>query len=410
MKVIILAEHFDPLIGGATHLTKKIVAGIAQQEHEVTLIVPNSGTTQLEKDNSTYPYQLVKIGIEVEIGDRKRFVRGRRKKFALDVDAYLKALPEAERPDVLVVMTGLYLLRHVDLAYFRKQGIKVLANHLNIPPQEAGLSWEGDSFLRRFKDQFRLKLIGWINARRVAHHEADAYSVISEHTKNLLQSIIGKREVKVIPLGCEFTGFLPQEPGTGFQKPIRILTAGGINPSKNQHIIPEIAAKLVEEGIDFVWHIIGPIRNQAYADYFLAEIDRYALGERIVFVPGMPKDELMGYYEQTDIYIQTSLEEGFCMTALDAILYGLPLIGSVAGAIPAFIEEGRGILVENKAPAYVEAIRKVIAQPSDYGLGPDKIPKIVEKYSWEANAQAYIDIFEQLSASHASTSTLETAQ
>lgn len=408
MKITILAEHFDPLIGGATHLTKEIVAGIAQKEHAVTLIVPNSGTTELEKDDTTYPYQLVKIGIEVEIGDRKRFVRGRRKQFALDVDAYLKALPE--RPDVLVVMTGLYLLRYVDLAYFRKQGIKVVANHLNIPPQEAGLSWEGDSFTTRTKDQLRLKLIGWINARRVAHHEADAYTVISDHTKNLLQSIIGKREVTVIPLGCEFTGFLPKEPGVALGKPIRILTAGGINPSKNQHIIPEIAAKLMAEGVDFVWHIIGPIRNQRYADYFLAEIERHALGERIVFVAGMPKAELMSYYEETDIYIQTSLEEGFCMTALDAILYGLPLIGSVAGAIPEFIEDGRGIFVENKAPAYLAAIRKIIANPGDYGLGPDKIPAIVKKYSWEGNAQAYIDIFEQLSASHASSSKLETAR
>ncbi|MFK7924962.1 MAG: glycosyltransferase family 4 protein [Bacteroidia bacterium] len=407
MKITILAEHFDPLIGGATHLTKKIVAGIAEKEHAVTLIVPNSGTTELEKDDRSYPYQLVKIGIEVEIGDRNGFVRGRRKQFALDVDAYLKALPDAEKPDVLVVMTGLYLLRHIDIPFYRKQGIKVVANHLNIPPQEAGLSWEGDTFMTRFKDQLRLKLIGWINARRVAHHEADAYTVISDHTKNLLQSIIGQREVTVIPLGCDFTGFLPKEPGTVSSKPIRILTAGGVNPSKNQHIIPEIAAKLMAEGVDFVWHIIGPIRNQRYADYFLAEIERHALGERIVFVPGMPKAELMSYYEQTDIYIQTSLEEGFCMTALDAILYGLPLIGSVAGAIPEFIEDGRGILVENKAPAYLAAIRKIIAHPGDHGLGPDKIPGIVKKYSWEGNAQAYIDIFETLS--HASPSKLETA-
>ena len=58
----------------------------------------------------------------------------------------------------------------------------------------------------------------------------------------------------------------------------------------------------------------------------------------------MPKAELMTWYEKSDLYVQTSLEEGFCMTALDAVLYQLPLIGFRTGAIPEFIEEGKGIL------------------------------------------------------------------
>ncbi|MEL6592239.1 MAG: hypothetical protein AAFQ68_19235, partial [Bacteroidota bacterium] len=88
--------------------------------------------------------------------------------------------------------------------------------------------------------------------------------------------------------------------------------------------------------------------------------------------------------------------------ALDAILYGLPLIGSVAGAIPEFIEDGKGILVKNDAKAFLNAIRKVIASPADYGPSREQIPAIVEKYSWEGNTQAYIDIFNQLYTTDAS--------
>ncbi|MEL6649657.1 MAG: glycosyltransferase family 4 protein [Bacteroidota bacterium] len=402
MKIIILAEHFDPLVGGATHLTKKIVAGIAEGEHDVMLIVPHSGSTDLVHDNETYPYQLVKIGIEVDLDDRKRFVRGRREQFAHDVDSYLKALPKAQKPDLIVIMTGLYLLRHVDVPFYRQQGIKVVANHLNLPPQESALSWQGDRLLSRIKDKLRLQLIKWINARRAAHHQFDAYTVISEHTKDLLQEIIGSKEVTVIPLGCEYTGFEPASRNAQLDTPIRILTAAGINPSKNQHIIPWVAKQLQVDGVDFVWHVIGPIRNQPYADHFQAEMQRFALGERLVFIPGMPKADLMKYYEEADIYVQTSLEEGFCMTALDAILYGLPLIGSVAGAIPEFIEDGKGILVKNDAKAFLNAIRKVIASPADYGPSREQIPAIVEKYSWEGNTQAYIDIFNQLYTTDAS--------
>ncbi|MEL7339212.1 MAG: glycosyltransferase family 4 protein, partial [Bacteroidota bacterium] len=199
-----------------------------------------------------------------------------------------------------------------------------------------------------------------------------------------------------------YTGFEPASRNAQFDTPIRILTAGGINPSKNQHIIPWIAAQLQAKGLEFVWHVIGPIRNQPYADHFQAEMQRHALGERLVFVPGMPKAELMKYYEKADIYVQTSLEEGFCMTALDAILYGLPLIGSVAGAIPEFIEDSRGILVENKAEAFLQAIRKVITSPDSYGSAPKQIQTIVEKYSWKGNTQAYIDVFNQLYAPNAS--------
>ena len=408
MKILILAEHFDPLLGGATHLTKQIVAGIAEQEHEVTLIVPNSGKTTTDKDDTTYPYQLVKIGIEVDIRDRKGFVRGKRKEFALDVDQYIKNALLTEKPDVLVVMTGIYLLRHLDFPFYRQQGIKVIANHLNIPPQECALSWKGDELLSYLKDRIRVKGIEYINAKRIAYHDFDAFTVISEHTKNLLSKIIGHQDITVIPLGCEFTGYLPPERSNEPIEQYKILTAGGVNTSKNQHIIPEIAAKLTEDGVNFIWHVIGPDRNSRYTAYFQEQIRKWGMEERVIFIPGIPKAELMTYYEQADIYVQASLEEGFCLTALDAILYGLPLIGSVAGAIPEFIRDGKGLLVENKPQAFYKGIRRVMANLADFGIDASKVPGIAQKYSWQANAKAYIQVFEQLTQADAQPETLET--
>ena len=399
MKIIFLAEHWDPLLGGATHLTKKIIEGIAGLTEEVSLIVPNSSSNETEIDTSNYPFTVIKIGVGVDITDRTAFRGKKRAEFAKKTDAYLKGLTDEQLPDVLQIMTGMYLLRWVDVPYLKKKGVKTVANLLNIPPEESGLSWPGDRQISYLKDKLRLQLVKWVNKKRIIHQEFDAYTVISNHTKNQLANYIGKnKDIKVIHLACEWTGYEPDLSNNKDAVTTSLLTVGGINPSKNQHFVPQIARMLKDDGVPFTWHVIGPDRNLRYTSFLTNQISKLGVDKEVTFIPGLPKNELMEYYKTADIYVQPSKEEGFCMTALDAVLYGLPLVGSTTGAIPEFIQEGTGVLVQNSPDAYYKAIKKILADPESYISSQERIRHIGETYTWAANASDHVELYNELLA------------
>jgi len=62
-------------------------------------------------------------------------------------------------------------------------------------------------------------------------------------------------------------------------------------------------------------------------------------------------EQLREYYKKADIFAMPSTIESFGIALLEAMNYGLPLIGSNAGGIPEVIEDGKnGFLIEPKKP------------------------------------------------------------
>ena len=48
----------------------------------------------------------------------------------------------------------------------------------------------------------------------------------------------------------------------------------------------------------------------------------------------MPDERLAALYASSDLFVLPSRHEGFGMAYAEAIAYGLPVIGTTAGAIP----------------------------------------------------------------------------
>ena len=398
MTVLFVAEHWDPLLGGATHLTKTIVKEIANEIDLVYLLVPNSNSNSVEASVWERGIHLIKLPVLVDIRDRKHFRGAKRRNFAKSVDSYLKSNLDVMAPCIIHIMTGMYLLRWLDISYYQEKGIKCIANILNVPPEESGKSWKGDNFILYYRDRIRLLLVKWVNRRRIRYHDFDAYTAISDHAGKLLSAIV-TGPIKVIPLGGD-SDLLHNRKNSGIDskagRSIGILTAGGINPSKNQELIPKIASLLQQNNLKFTWHVIGPIRNQRYADFVKRLIKEYDLCSNVYLIPGMPKGELMEYYQKADLYVQPSKEEGFCMTALDAILSGLPVVGSDTGAIAELIQDGCGELTELSANAYYLSICRILDQFENYKYDRTQLKRISEKYTWRNNTARHIELYNSL--------------
>jgi len=109
---------------------------------------------------------------------------------------------------------------------------------------------------------------------------------------------------------------------------IRIVTVGRLSEEKGQDIIPDIAAELRKSGIHFRWYLVGDGKLRSKIE---SKCSEYAVEENIVFLGTQANP--YPFLKEADLYVQTSVHEGFCITLAEAKAFNLPIISTeCAGA------------------------------------------------------------------------------
>lgn len=139
---------------------------------------------------------------------------------------------------------------------------------------------------------------------------------------------------------------------------ITIVTVGRLTKEKGQDIIPEIARKLKEDGIHFRWYIIG---TGGLSSYIAEQCKDLELEDEIKLL-GMKKNPYV-YMKQADIYVQTSIHEGYCITLAEAKVFGMPIVSTeFAGAHEQLDERDDCAVVERNVQSLASAIKDIITK------------------------------------------------
>ncbi len=164
----------------------------------------------------------------------------------------------------------------------------------------------------------------------------DQINVVSEEARKALVEIIPeiapKTKTVLNTVSAEQCRALA-DMGHGFEDKytpprICIVTVGRLSKEKGQDIIPEAAAYLKSHGIVFRWYLVGDGKLRPEIERKCAE---YGVSDEVVFLGTTPNP--YPYLKQADLYVQTSVHEGFCITLAEAKVFGLPIISTdCAGA------------------------------------------------------------------------------
>jgi glycosyltransferase involved in cell wall biosynthesis len=172
---------------------------------------------------------------------------------------------------------------------------------------------------------------------------------------------------------------------------IHILTVGGIVPHKNQLLIAKAGKLLKMRGINYEWKIIGPIRNYRYYDRVINYIKENNLDQNITLVTKADDLYIDQSYQSANIYVQPSKEEGFCIAALDAAMYGIPIIGTDVGEIANLVNMTNGILVKTNEEDIAKAVEKIIKRANING---DYKNALSREYSWQTNVNNLMRLYQ----------------
>jgi glycosyltransferase involved in cell wall biosynthesis len=102
---------------------------------------------------------------------------------------------------------------------------------------------------------------------------------------------------------------------------LRIVTLGRLSEEKGQQMIPGVVKKLKSQNIKFKWYLIGDgkLRNQLED-----AIKKDSLQDHLVLLGS--KLNPYAYVRDCDIYVQTSLHEGYCITLKEAQILKRPIV------------------------------------------------------------------------------------
>lgn len=175
------------------------------------------------------------------------------------------------------------------------------------------------------------------------------YHVLSQEMKgDLMSQGVVAEQISVIPPAIDTSFFAQDLREHVFTEPIQILTVARLHWKKGLEYTLEALALLKQQGIAFHYTLIGEGDQYERLVFAVHQLD---LMEEVTFLGKQSPEQVKQAYKQADIYLQYSIQEGFCNAVLEAQAMGLLCIVSNAEGLPENIIDGKtGWVVPKRQP------------------------------------------------------------
>ncbi len=211
--------------------------------------------------------------------------------------------------------------------------------------------------------------------KKVMLQKVDSIMCISQFTKQKMQSLYSLPEYKYQVLNNCLDPFLASMPFPAETDRLRnrygfkagdfvILTLSRLSATEKNKGYDKVIYSLKELGKQYPhlqYLFVGKYDNEEKKRLDKL-IEDYGLTGSVVFTGFIADDELAAHYTAADLYVMPSEKEGFGITFIEAMYYGLPVIaGNRDGTTDALCNGELGILVDPRNQDKItSAIQKVI--------------------------------------------------
>jgi glycosyltransferase involved in cell wall biosynthesis len=222
------------------------------------------------------------------------------------------------------------------------------------------------------------RLLGW------PLKSADAVTFVSRRNLAMAEqhTTLPSDSWSVMPMGID----LPASLQARERSTTNVLFLGRLVEIKGVAYLIQAVAQANSEGLSCHLNILGDGPSRQQLTQLVADLHATGSITFCGFIGGRDKDR---YLADCDIVVIPSItddqghEEGLPVTALEAMAYGKVLIATRTGSMPELLEDGGGILIEQKdAPAICSAIKQIAASPDDAARIGEAARRKAKDYDW----------------------------
>lgn len=163
--------------------------------------------------------------------------------------------------------------------------------------------------------------------------------------------------------------------------PTRLLAVGSVVPRKAYAVLAEALRGL---SADLDWHldIVGAARDAQEVQHLKAALaatdgSGAALSQRVTLHGAVDDATLAGLYSRADLFVMSSLYEGYGMVLAEAMAYGLPIVCTTGGAAAETVPDTAALKVE---PGNALALRTALGKAMTDGVVRERLANA----SWAA--------------------------
>lgn len=128
-------------------------------------------------------------------------------------------------------------------------------------------------------------------------------------------------------------------------------------------------------------------------------ITRYHLAGRITLTGRIPRRDALRYLRTMDVFAFSSLHDGCPNAILEAMLAGVPIVATRAGALPQMIEDGKhGLLVRpGSATELYEALARILSMDSNdrWEYGKRAQERVLTEFTPQRELDAYWELYQE---------------
>ena len=294
---------------------------------------------------------------------------------------------------------------------------QVLHAHFATEPAEAARDWS-----QRLGVPFTFTAHGYDIRRKppsdfaARAKAARALVTVSEANRRYIVKAFGvsPEHIRVIPCGVDTNRFVPRagrtvevrahagrdsggstEAGKGPALPQIVCVARHVKV-KNLGLLLEACALLRDRGVAFKCLSVG---DGVCRGDLEAQCAQRRLGDCVEFVGAQEQDRVLAFWQQADVAVLTSENEGLPISLMEAAACGVPAVATAVGGVPELIEPGvTGLLAPTgDAAALADGLQGLLVDPARRArMGALARQRVLERFSLHRQVDTLLDLWSEL--------------
>jgi glycosyltransferase involved in cell wall biosynthesis len=208
-------------------------------------------------------------------------------------------------------------------------------------------------FVRRWFDQ-NIVTPALLRLQNSVLNGTGQFVAISPFTQQNLQNIISvKDKVGVLSIPTDTEIFRPPK---NHQPGWELGFAGRLSDTrKNATLLFDVITNLRQRGKDVSLTVTGEV-----TDELRREVSRRGIDDIVTFTGQLDLDDFVAFYQNLDVLLISSFQEGHAIVGIEAMACGVPVISTRCGGPEAYVNSGEnGYLVDFEVSEMVARVRDI---------------------------------------------------